>query len=329
MEASLKVPTATSVRTFETAALEAHRASFNAANLGVKATFGHVITFAIVTAAAGSPMMRTYHAGAALDHADVNVGVAVDVNGSLVVPVIRAANRLSFVEFVTAYDAVVAKALAKQLTVDEMQGATISVTNPGGLGTSMSVPRLMEGQAAIVGVGAITVPHGFSATDPAMLAQLHVSRICTMTSTYDHRVIQGADSGRFLRTIDELLQGAHDFYVRIGATRPAPAATPAAATTATPATPATTSPASAKDGQDAERALRLQRWQDAWFELGHSVADLNPLSPPVTRPELDLAHYGLSADAEALAVLDQLAQEPEMHRRHFDCYAYEFFVVRK
>jgi 2-oxoglutarate decarboxylase len=298
MASSLSVPTATSTRTVETAALEAARASFNASHHGLKATFGHLITYAIVQAAAKSPMLRTFHAGSVLTHAHVNVGVAVDVNGSLMVPVIHAADQLSFESFVAAYDAVVAKAQAKQLSVVEMQGATISVTNPGGIGTTLSVPRLMEGQAAIIGVGAITLPYGFKTTDPAVIAQLGISRVCTLTSTYDHRVIQGADSGRFLRTIDELLQGAHDFYSALAATSEpsvaAPSPTDAPVNTALP--------------EDPGRQLRLQRWQNAWFELGHTIADLNPLTDaPTLREELTLAWYGLENDPEAVAL------EPLLH----------------
>jgi 2-oxoglutarate dehydrogenase E1 component len=307
MEASLKVPTATSVRTVETAVLELHRAAFNATHLQTKATFGHIITFAIVTAAAGSPMLRTYHAGSVQQHEHVNVGVAVDVNGSLVVPVIKAADTLSFGEFIAVYDALVARAQAKQLSIDDLQGATISVTNPGGIGTTMSVPRLMDGQAAIVGVGAITLPYGFKSASPEVLAQFGVSRTCTLTSTYDHRVIQGADSGRFLRAIDELL---HDeaFYSSIGVDTSATAHTAqlSAVIVANPAvppaseTPSVSGAAASTAAIDPTRALRLERWQDAWFELGHTVATLNPLvAPPVVPVELMLAHYGLEHDAEA------------------------------
>ena len=307
MESSLNVPTATSARTFETAALEAARTSFNTTHPKVKATFGHVITYAIVKAAASSPMLRTFHSGSVLTHTNVNVGIAVDVNGSLVVPVIKSADQLSFEAFVAAYDAVVAKAQTKQLSVSEMQGATISVTNPGGIGTVMSVPRLMEGQAAIIGIGAITLPHGFKATDPAHLAQLRISRICTLTSTYDHRVIQGADSGRFLRTIDELLQGGHDFYASFGVSGALSSSTSstqdlplAAPTAASPRSNDTTAPT---QGADSSRDLRLQRWQDAWFELGHTVADLNPLiAPPAIRDELTRNWYGLENDTEAAAL---------------------------
>ncbi len=302
MEASLRVPTATSVRTLETSALESNRALLNAAGLGFKATFGHIITYAIVKAAANSPMLRTYHSGSVLDHTNVNVGVAVDVQGSLVVPVIKAADTLSFSQFISAYDALVHKASAKKLTVDEMQGATISVTNPGGIGTTLSVPRLMEGQAAIIGVGAITLPYGFASVDPAELARLGVSRTCTLTSTYDHRVIQGADSGRFLKAVSELLAGANGFYESLGV--PASSATPAVST-APHSTPAPTSPAAAATPAampaDLELALRRRELELAWFELGHSVADLNPLQPPASRVELTLAHYGLENDAESIA----------------------------
>lgn len=302
MEASLRVPTATSVRTLETSALESNRGLLNAAGLGFKATFGHIITYAIVKAAANSPMLRTYHSGSALDHANVNVGVAVDVQGSLVVPVIKAADTLSFAQFIAAYDALVQKASAKKLTVDEMQGATISVTNPGGIGTTLSVPRLMESQAAIIGVGAITLPYGFSNVDPAELARLGVSRTCTLTSTYDHRVIQGADSGRFLKAVAELLAGANGFYGSLGV----PASSAAPAPTGPQSSPAPATSSAAATPADTDLALRRREFEHAWFELGHSVADLNPLQAPASRVELTLAHYGLENDAESVAAESRL-----------------------
>ena len=98
------------------------------------------------------------------------------------------------------------------LQPDAYQGANITLTNPGGIGTVASVPRLMPGQGTIVATGAIGYPPGLTAADPAKLAELGVQKVMTMTSTYDHRVIQGAESGAFLRRIDQLLQGEDGFY---------------------------------------------------------------------------------------------------------------------
>ncbi len=135
-----------------------------------------------------------------------------DGSRSLVVPVIRDASELDFATFAARYDELVAGARDNKLPPDAYQGANISLTNPGGLGTVASVPRLMPGQGTIIATGAIGYPPGLTAVDPERLRELGVQKVTTMTSTYDHRVIQGAESGSFLRRIDELLQGADGFY---------------------------------------------------------------------------------------------------------------------
>ena len=143
----------------------------------------------------------------------VNLGLAVDVekkDGSrtLMVPVIRDAGRLDFRQFLGAYNALVEKARTNTLTADDLSGGNISLTNPGGIGTVASVPRLMVGQGTIVATGSIAYPVGLEAVG----AQLGVEKVMSMTSTYDHRIIQGAESGRFLKLIEEYLQGEHGFY---------------------------------------------------------------------------------------------------------------------
>ena len=135
-----------------------------------------------------------------------------DGTRSLVVPVLKAADAMDFAAFAARYDELVAGARDNKLPPEDYQGASITLTNPGGLGTVASVPRLMPGQGTIVATGAIGYPPGLGDADPARLKELGVAKVMTMTSTYDHRVIQGAESGSFLRRIDELLQGADGFY---------------------------------------------------------------------------------------------------------------------
>ena len=147
----------------------------------------------------------------------LSLGLAVDVERrdgtrSLVVPVIHAASELDFATFAARYDELVAGARDNTLAPDAYQGANVTLTNPGGLGTVASVPRLMPGQGTIVATGAIGYPPGLTAVDPDRLHELGVQKVTTMTSTYDHRVIQGAESGSFLRRIDQLLQGEDGFY---------------------------------------------------------------------------------------------------------------------
>ena len=167
-------------------------------------------------------MRNTFVAGAdgkprLVNNDTVNMGLAVDVDkgdGSrtLVVPVIRDADTLDFAGFLAAYEELIRKVKANKLTVDDFQGATVTLTNPGTIGTVQSVPRLMPGQGVIVGVGAIDYPAEFEGADRANLSSLGVSKVVTITSTYDHRIIQGAESGMFLKRVHELLLGEHGFY---------------------------------------------------------------------------------------------------------------------
>lgn len=147
----------------------------------------------------------------------VNLGLAIDLkeaDGSrrLLVPNITGADQLNFREFWQAYEAMVKKARTNTLTVDDFAGTTASLTNPGGIGTSHSVPRLMPGQGVILGVGSLDYPPEFQAASDQRLRELAVSKITTLTSTYDHRVIQGATSGEFLKVMHDLILGKHGFY---------------------------------------------------------------------------------------------------------------------
>ncbi|MGI8749297.1 MAG: biotin/lipoyl-containing protein, partial [Thermoleophilaceae bacterium] len=224
MEESRSIPTATSFRTLSVDSLASQRAELKAA--GKKLSFTHLIAWAIVRAA-GDDMPVMANSFAEVDGkphrvtpGSVSLGLAVDAERkggtrTLIVPVIHNASGMTFDQFVAAYDEAVLGARDNKLGPDAYQGASITLTNPGGIGTIASVPRLMPGQGTIVATGSIAYPPGLAGVDPERLSELGVSKVMTMTSTYDHRVIQGAESGAFLKRIDELLAGADDFYVNV------------------------------------------------------------------------------------------------------------------
>ena len=227
MERSLDVPTATSFRNVPAKLLEVNRKVINGfrERTGLtKVSFTHLIGYAIVRAIADEVpgMKNTFLEGAdgkprLVVNEHVNMGLAVDVSkadGSrtLVVPVVRDADTLDFAGFLTAYEEIIRKVKSNKLTVEDFQGANVSLTNPGTIGTVQSVPRLMPGQGVIVGVGSIDYPAEFEGADRRNLSSFGVSKVVTITSTYDHRIIQGAESGTFLKRVHELLLGEHGFY---------------------------------------------------------------------------------------------------------------------
>ena len=243
MEQSLEVPTATSFRTLTVTYLDARRKELKAAEK--KVSFTHLIAYAIARAADDMQVMSHHYAlidgkPNRIDDGEVNLGLAVDVEKkdgtrTLMVPVIRNAGRLPFADFLQAYNALVEKARTNTLTAEDLTGGNITLTNPGGLGTIASVPRLMAGQGTIVATGSIAYPPGLANVGDMIGAE----KVMSMTSTYDHRIIQGAESGRFLARIEEYLQGERGFYdgvfaslgVELGPVPalPAPAAAAAAA----------------------------------------------------------------------------------------------------
>jgi 2-oxoglutarate dehydrogenase E1 component len=228
MMASLGVPTATSVRAVPAKLLIDNRIVINNAlqrGRGGKISFTHLIGYAVVLAVRALPEMNAAYAEEdgkpvlAIPH-HVNLGLAIDLkakDGSrqLLVPNIKGAEEMDFVQFWNAYEDVVRKARGGKLTVADFQGTTISLTNPGTIGTEHSVPRLMPGQGAIVGVGAMEYPAAYQGASEETMARLAISKTVTLTSTYDHRIIQGAQSGDFLRIVHQLLLGADGFYDRI------------------------------------------------------------------------------------------------------------------
>jgi 2-oxoglutarate dehydrogenase E1 component len=224
MDESRSVPTATSFRTIAVDTLDAKRKAINLMlkERGLKVSFTHLVAWAIVEAVGDFPVMvRTFEQRDgkpfALEGGPVNLGIAVDVerkdgSHSLMVPAIKGSDSLDFAGFHSYYEELIAKTRENKLTADDFQGTNVSLTNPGGIGTMASVPRLLAGQSAIIATGSIAYPPEWSHASPERLRQLGVSKVMTLTSTYDHRVIQGAESGAFLRRIEQLLQGEDEFY---------------------------------------------------------------------------------------------------------------------
>jgi 2-oxoglutarate dehydrogenase E1 component len=298
MEESLSIPTATSLRTIVVGELDGRRRQLKEA--GAKVSFTHLIAYAIARAAGELPVMADHFQLVEgkphrVRDGAVNLGLAVDVekkDGSrtLMVPVIRDAAALTFDAFLAAYDALVEKARTNTLTADDLVGANVSLTNPGGLGTGASVPRLMPGQGTIVATGAIGFPVGLEQIGDQIGAQ----KVMTLTSTYDHRIIQGAESGRFLARIDALLSGADSFYEEVFAAL----GVSFAALPARPA-PALSSPAAGVDGRPGEELLQAAATANALVRSlrthGHLAAHLDPLgSQPRGDPALDPQSIGLT-----------------------------------
>ncbi|VEI13743.1 multifunctional oxoglutarate decarboxylase/oxoglutarate dehydrogenase thiamine pyrophosphate-binding subunit/dihydrolipoyllysine-residue succinyltransferase subunit [Trueperella bialowiezensis] len=297
MDNSLSIPTATSLRAIPARVMFDNRTVINnylASTRGGKVSFTHLIAYAMVESLAEMPDMNVSYTldngkPALVEPAHVNLGIAIDVvkpDGSrtLVVPSIKAAETLTFSEFVSAYEELVARGRNNKLTMDDYAGTTATLTNPGGLGTTQSIPRLMNGQGLIVGVGSMTYPPAFQGTADEQLARLGVSKVVNIGSTYDHRVIQGATSGRFLRLMETKLLGLDDFYNRVYLSLRVPYA------------PVVWE----KDVEyDAEREMgkpaRIAELIHAYRSRGHLIADIDPLSFHLRRhPDLDIASYGLT-----------------------------------
>jgi multifunctional 2-oxoglutarate metabolism enzyme len=304
MEQSLSIPTATSFRSVAVDVLDARRKELNggvrAAGRTERISFTHLIAFALVRAAHELPFItysfRRDEAGApARLEPGIHLGLAVDTerkdgSRSLVVPVIRDADTLDFAAFRAKYEQLVAKARENKLAADDLRGASFTLTNPGGIGTIASVPRLLAGQGAIVATGAIGYPPGFAGANEQSLRLLGVSRVMEMTSTYDHRVIQGAQSGEYLRRVDELLAGRDGFYETIFTSLGLQAA---------PEPQVALTPVGAKASPPSDEMLRAvaagMAIVSAYRRHGHLAAHLDPLgTEPVGDASLDPQTYGLT-----------------------------------
>ncbi len=311
MDQSRSIPTATSFRTLTVTALDARRRELKAGSR--KVSFTHLIAYAIARAAADMPVMAEHFAEIdgrphRMRDGQVNLGLAVDVEKkdgtrTLMVPVIRGAANLPFERFLAAYDALVEKARTNTLTADDLSGANITLTNPGGLGTIASVPRLMNGQGTIVATGSIGYPVGLGNIG----AMIGAEKVMTMTSTYDHRVIQGAESGRFLGRVEEYLQGERGFYDGVFASlgielgpAPAPPAPAAAAAAAASVSTDTAAHRSAPDEELLQAVQAATALLKAFRTHGHLAARLDPLGvEPEGDPALDPEPLGLTPELMA------------------------------
>ncbi|HEV2076139.1 MAG TPA: multifunctional oxoglutarate decarboxylase/oxoglutarate dehydrogenase thiamine pyrophosphate-binding subunit/dihydrolipoyllysine-residue succinyltransferase subunit, partial [Thermoleophilaceae bacterium] len=319
MDESRSIPTATSFRTVPVGTLDERRRALKSA--GQKLSFTHLIAWAIVQAAREMPVMtHSFREDGGkpfrVDPHAVNLGLAVDVerrdgSRSLVVPVVHTADRMGFPEFVARYDELVAGARDNTLDPGAYQGAGVTLTNPGGIGTVASVPRLMPGQGTIVATGSIAYPPGLAQADPGSLRELGVSKVMTMTSTYDHRVIQGAESGMFLGRIEALLQGQDGFYQQVfsalgvqveavpgGPPEAAPAGTAPAADRARSTEPVRAVPTAAGAPEELLQAVQAATSVVKAHRMhGHLAARLDPLgSTPIGDPALDPATVNLTED---------------------------------
>jgi 2-oxoglutarate dehydrogenase E1 component len=303
MEASLAVPTATSIRTIAVRTLEENRAILNkhrAAGGAGKISFTHVVAWAIVRALDAFPRINDAYAELEgqphrVQRDAVRLGIAVDVqkkDGSrtLLVPNLKDAQTLDFAAFVRAFDELVSRARKGTISPDDFMGTTISLTNPGTVGTTSSAPRLMPGQGAIIATGALDYPAEYRSMAPRTLSLLGISKVMTVTSTYDHRIIQGAESGLFLQRLEELLRGEDRFYDRIFDDLKVPHQP---IRWQIDVAPGIGGAMGARE--ELEKQARVLQLIRAYRVRGHLVADLDPLdSKRAPHEELDPASYGLT-----------------------------------
>ncbi|TWF92741.1 2-oxoglutarate decarboxylase [Saccharopolyspora dendranthemae] len=295
MDQSLTVPTATSVRAVPAKLLFDNRIVINnhlKRNKGGKISFTHLIGYALVRAVKDFPNMNSHYgedakgkpASVAPEH--INLGLAIDMPGkdgsrNLVVASIKGCEDMTFQQFWQAYEDIIRKARSNALTADDFAGTTISLTNPGPSGTNHSVPRLTKGQSAIIGVGAMDYPAEFQGASEKTLVDMGISKIVTLTSTYDHRVIQGAESGDFLRRVHQLLLGEDGFFDDIFASLRIPYE---------PVRWTQDIPEGAVD-----KTARVLELIDAYRTRGHLMADIDPLNYRQRRHEdLDVLSHSLT-----------------------------------
>ncbi len=297
MDISLTVPTATSVRSVPVKLLWDNRTVINnhlARARGGKVSFTHLVGFALIRALRSMPEMNVGFDVVdgkpnLITPAHINLGLAIDVpkpDGSrqLLVPAIKAAENMDFAAFWTAYEDVVRKARDNKLTVDDFRGTSISLTNPGGIGTVHSVPRLMKGQGAIIGVGAMEYPAEWQGASADAIARNGISKVMTLTSTYDHRVIQGAQSGEFLKRLHQLLLGDEGFYDEIFRSLRIPYEPIRWG-----------SDIATSHDDDISKQARILELIHAYRVRGHIMADTDPLEyRQRSHPDLEVESHGLT-----------------------------------
>ncbi len=297
MDASLTVPTATSVRTIPAKLMIDNRIVINnhlRRARGGKISFTHLIGWAMVQALKDFPSQNVFYEERdgkpfVVQPAHVNLGIAIDVpkkdgTRSLLVPSIKRAETLTFGQFLSAYEDLVKRARDNKLTPTDFQGTTISLTNPGGIGTVHSVPRLTKGQGAIIGAGALEYPAQFQGSSPKTLVELGVGKTITLTSTYDHRVIQGAGSGEYLKKVHERLIGQHDFYEGIFSALRIPYKPIQWA-----------NDINVDLAHRVGKTARVQELINSFRVRGHLMADVDPLEyRQRTHPDLEIESHGLT-----------------------------------
>ena len=319
MEGSLTVPTATSVRAVPAKLMIDNRTVINnhlKRGRGGKVSFTHLIGYAMIKAIRAMPEMNAFftelEGKPAIGHPEhINLGIAIDLakaDGSrqLLVPSIKGCEDLDFAQFWSAYEETVRKARGGSLTVEDFAGTTISLTNPGTIGTVHSVPRLVQGQGMILGVGALDYPAEFHGANEEALAELGISKVVTLTSTYDHRIIQGAQSGDFLRRIHEILVGEENFYDEIFEALRIPYV---------PIRWVVDMHFAKTD--EVSKTARVQKLIDAYRTTGHLMADVEPLAyVQRSHPDLDVVTHGLSLwDLDRDFATDGFGGKPTMKLR--------------
>lgn len=305
MDQSLSIPTATSLRVVPVKMMIEDREIINRNQLEngrYKTTFTHFIAWAIVKALKDFPTLNhSYRAEEGAIYRvmpeQVNLGVAIDLedkktgNRRLVVPNIKAADTMNFAEFLDAFYALIFKARDGKLDLADYEGTTISITNPGMIGTVSSTPRLMEGQGSIIATGAIDYPAEYQSMSQEVLNHLGISKVMTVSSTYDHRIIQGAESGGFLKRVHELLNGADGFYKEIFRDL---------GISSEPIPYGKDNYTGFLDGKSStmeqnKKTTAVMNLINHFRRRGHILADVNPLDrAPKSSPELELEQYGLS-----------------------------------
>jgi len=297
MDESLTVPTATSVRTVPAKLMIDNRIVINnhmSRTRGGKVSFTHLIGWALIQALKDFPSQNVYYAEvdgkpSVVAPAHVNLGIAIDIpkpdgTRALLVPSIKRAETLTFSEYLSAYEDLIVRARGNKLTAADFQGTTLSLTNPGGIGTVHSVPRLMKGQGCIIGAGALEYPAEFQGSSQKTLDVLGIGKTITLTSTYDHRVIQGAGSGEFLKKVHELLIGERSFYEDIFRGLRIPYA------------PIRWNKDIAVDlAERIDKTARVQELINSYRVRGHLMADIDPLEyVQRTHPDLEIETHGLT-----------------------------------
>ena len=297
MDESLTVPTATSVRTIPAKLMIDNRIVINnhmSRTRGGKVSFTHLIGWAIIQALKDFPSQNVFYAEidgkpSVVAPAHINLGIAIDIpkpdgTRALLVPSIKRAESMTFGEYLGAYEEIVSRARNNKLTAADFQGTTISLTNPGGIGTVHSVPRLMRGQGCIVGAGALEYPAEFQGASEKTLNELAIGKTITLTSTYDHRVIQGAGSGEFLKKVHERLIGQHHFFDDIFAALRIPYAPIHWA-----------ADINVDIAERIDKQARVQELINSFRVRGHLMADIDPLQyEQRTHPDLEIEEHGLT-----------------------------------